>query len=91
MVTFEGTVRNGRVELDEPVDLPEGTRVMIEVLTPDEVFEYPHPLAPYDRDKEIALLREAYEDVQAGNPGMTVEEARARIVEECNLPPVEPE
>lgn len=29
-------------------------------------FDYPHPMAPYDREKEAALLRELIEDMQAG-------------------------
>lgn len=87
-MTLAGTIRNGRVELDAPMDWPEGTRVTVEVAAPDEVFEYPHPLAPYDREKEIALLRERYAEVKAGVPGMSVEEARASIARACNLPPV---
>jgi hypothetical protein len=90
-MTLEGKILNGRVELDAPADWPDGTRVTVEVAAPDEVFEYPHPLAPYDREKEIALLRERYAEVQAGVPGMTPEEAWASIVRECNLPPVPPE
>lgn len=86
-MTLEGTIVNGRVELDRPADWPDGTRVTVDVTVPEETFEYPHPLAPYDREKEIALLRERYEEVKAGVPGMTVEEARARIARECNLPP----
>ena len=88
MVILEGTIRNGRIVFDEPVDLPEGTRVMVEVAAPDEVFEYPHPLAPYDRDKEIALLREAYEDVKAGNPGMPLERFEAEFARRHGLPPI---
>jgi hypothetical protein len=57
------------VELDEPTALPDGTRVTVEVDAPDEVFEYPCPLAPYDREKEIALLRKRYAEVQAGARG----------------------
>ena len=90
-MTLEGTIRNGGVVLDKPVHWPEGSRVTIELAAADEVFEYPHPLAPYDRDREIALLRERYEEVKAGVPGMTLEEAKGKIAAECNLPPVPPE
>ncbi len=84
---LEGTIRNGRVELDEPLDWREGTRVTVEVSTvDDEVLEYPHPMAPYDREKELALLRAAYADVKAGVPGMPLEEAMNRIALECGLP-----
>jgi hypothetical protein len=87
-MTLTGTIRNGRVELDEPTDLPDGTRVTAEVVAPDEVFGYPHPLAPYDRVKEIALLREAYAEVKAGVPGMTLEQFAAEFEKKHGLPPV---
>ncbi len=69
-----GTIVNGRVELDTPTDLPDWTRVVsleaeeFEDLEDEEVYEYPHPLAPYDREKEIALLRERIAEVEAGVP-----------------------
>lgn len=87
-MTLEGTIRNGRVELDEPTDLPDGTRVTVEIAAPDEVFEYPHPLAPYDREKEIALLRDAYAEVKAGVPAMTLEQFAAEFEKKYGLPPV---
>ena len=71
-MALEGTVVNGRVELDDRTNLPDGTRVSIE---PIATFEYPHPMASYDREKEIALLRESIEDAKAGR-GESVE-ARA--------------
>lgn len=71
---LEGTVVNGHVQLDEPTSLPDGTRVSVE---PVEKYEYPHPMAPYDREKELALLRQAYADVQAGVPGISVDEMMA--------------
>ena len=60
-----GTVRNGRVEFDEPVTWPDGSKVTLQ-LDEDEVFEYPHPMAPYDREKEIEVLKESIEDMKAG-------------------------
>ena len=30
------------------------------------VVDYPNPMAPYDREKEAALLRESIADMQAG-------------------------
>ena len=60
-----GTVLNGRVEFDEPVAWPDGSKVRL-LLDTDEVFEYPHPMAPYDREKEIEGLLESIEDIQAG-------------------------
>lgn len=90
-MTREGTIRNGRVELDAPADWPEGTRVLVDAAAPDEVFEYPHPLAPYDREKEIALLREVYAEVQAGVPGMPLEQFEAEFAKKHGLPPIPPE
>ena len=57
-----GTVMNG-VIVPECSPPPDGTRVLFE---PTEVFEYPHPMAPYDHAKEVALLRESIEDAKAG-------------------------
>ncbi|OWK35973.1 hypothetical protein [Fimbriiglobus ruber] len=53
-------------------------------------FEYPHPLVPYDREKELAVLRESIEDMKAGR-GRPLEEAMAEIAKEFNLPPVKPD
>ena len=60
-----GTVLNGRVEFDEPVTWPDGSRVTL-ALDADEAFEYPHPMAPHDREKEIEGLLESIEDMKAG-------------------------
>lgn len=60
-----GTVRNGRVEFDGPVTWPDGTRVTL-VLEDDEDYVYPHPMAPYDHEKELAGLMESIEDMKAG-------------------------
>ena len=35
-MSFEGTIVNGHIELDAPVELPEGTRVRIEPVIADE-------------------------------------------------------
>ena len=77
-----GTIVNGRVELDTPAGLPDGTRIVtleFDEYEDDEVYEYPHPMAPYDRDKELALLRERIAEIDAGVPGMTVEEVFAAV------------
>ncbi len=60
-----GTVQNGRVEFDEPVTWPDGSKVTLQ-LEDREVYEYPHPMAPYDREKEIEGLLESIEDMKAG-------------------------
>jgi hypothetical protein len=70
-----GTVLNGVIVPDGPPP-PDGTRVMFEK---DDVFEYPHPLAPYDREKELALLRASIAEMDAGEQGRSVEEVFADI------------
>lgn len=84
-MALEGTVRNGVIVLDGGVKLPEGTRVWVE-----EEDDPAPPQEPYDREKELVLLREAIEDVKAGR-GMPFEEFMAKLAEELNLPPVPPE
>jgi hypothetical protein len=81
-----GTVVNGVIVPDSGASLPEGTRVRIE---PAVNFEYPHPLAPYDREKELALLRESIAEMKAGVPGIPLKEAMAQIAAKLNLPPAD--
>jgi hypothetical protein len=82
-MTLEGTVVNGMIVLDGGAQLPEGARVRVEVADPDDLAP---PQEPYDREKEVAILREALEDVRAGR-GMPFEEFMARLAAEYNLPP----
>ena len=51
------------IVLDGGAWLPEGERVRVEVADPDELAPPPEP---YDRDKELAILRESIEDMKAG-------------------------
>ena len=67
IMKLSGTIVNGQVHLDAPTELPDGTRVALWPQADFEVdFDYPHPMAPYDREKEAALLRESIADMQAG-------------------------
>jgi hypothetical protein len=80
-MTLEGTVVNGVIVPDAMARLPEGARVRIE-LADDDLFPPPEP---YDREKELVILREALEDAKAGRGT----EARAflrKLAEEYNLP-----
>jgi hypothetical protein len=86
-MTLEGTVVNGVIVLDGGVQLPEGERVRVEVTDPDDLAPPPEP---YDREKELAILRESLEDVRAGR-GMPFEEFMAKLAGEYQLPPVPPE
>jgi hypothetical protein len=54
-------------------------------------FEHPHPLAPYDCEKELALLRERIAETKAGVPGIPLRETMAQIAAELKLPSVEVE
>ena len=86
-MTLEGTVVNGVVVLDAGTQLPEGVRVYVELAEDDELFPPPEP---YDREKELAILRASLEDVKAGR-GVPFEEFMAKLAVELNLPPVPPE
>jgi len=86
-MTLEGTVMNGVIVLDGGARLPEGERVRVEVVDDDDLFPPPDP---YDREKELAILREALEDVKAGR-GTPFEEFMAKLAAEYKLPPLPPE
>jgi hypothetical protein len=52
MSAIRGTIRNGQVVLDEPADLPDGTRVTvgrepIELMTEDEQGDDPESIAAW--------------------------------------------
>lgn len=86
-MTLEGTVMNGVVVFDNTHRIPEGTRVRVDVEI-DEELPPDHPLAPYDRKAEVALLRERIAAGEAGGPVVPLREAMARIAKELNLPTV---
>ena len=78
---MSGIIVNGQVQLDQPADLPDGTRVTL--LSEDEFeeeFEHPHPLAPYDSEKESTLIRERIAAVQAGEKTIPLDEAMEQVV-----------
>jgi hypothetical protein len=82
-MTLEGTVMNGVIVLDGGARLPEGERVRIEVVDDDDDL-FPPP-EPYDREKELAILREALEDVKAGR-GTPARQFLKELAAELNLP-----
>ena len=84
----EGRVVNGAIILDDGSRLPEGVRVRLEV-----VAEFPddHPLAPYDREKERAAVRESIEAMKAGEPGIPFRQAMEELSRRHDLPPLPPE
>ncbi len=80
---LEGTIINGVIVLDGNAALPEGTRVRVELspkLPPD------HPHAPYDRETELALLRESYEDVLADRGGVEARKFLKEMAIRRNMP-----
>lgn len=70
-MVIAGTIQNGQVQLDVPADWPDGTRV---TLQREEVYEYPHPMAPYDREKELERIRAAIARREAGELGRDVDD-----------------
>ncbi len=86
-MTLEGAVVNGVIVLDGGAKLPEGTRVRVELADDDDLCPPPEP---YDREKELAILRQSLEDVKAGR-GAPFEEFMAKLAEDLKLPPVPPE
>lgn len=81
-MTIEGMVVNGTIVLDGGVQLPEGVRVRIEVTDPDDLAPPPEPC---DREQELAILREALEDVRAGR-GTPAREFLKELAAKHNLP-----
>ncbi len=81
-MTLEGTVVNGAIVLDGGVQLPDGARVRVELADPDDLAP---PAEPYDREQELAILREALEDVRAGR-GTPAREFLKELAAEFNLP-----
>ena len=77
-----GTIVNGRVELDTPTDLPEGTRVVSLEAEEFEDFYQDYPLPQESWEEHIADLRLRLAELDAGAPCMTVDEAFASIREE---------
>ena len=80
-MTLEGTIINGVIVLDGGARLPEGERVRIEVMDDDLA----PPPESYDREKELAILRESLEDVKARR-GRPAREVLKELAEKYNLP-----
>jgi hypothetical protein len=98
-MTLEGTVKNGALVPDSGLRLPEGTRLRYEIIEDPEDFDEldrmpcpdaslpdDHPHAPYNREKELAILRESIASMNAGEVGLPLDEAMAMIAKELNLP-----
>lgn len=81
---WAGTIVDGRVELDHPAELPNGTRVCVWVSVSGEAFGGP-PLEAEDREQELAILREALDDVRAGRGGVPHDVMMAEIATQFGL------
>ena len=79
-----GTVINGQVQLDEPANLPDGTRVTF--IEDDEDYGPPPPWAEETREEVIASLREALADIAAGR-GIPIDVLAAELKREFGVPP----
>jgi len=80
-----GTVVNGAVVPDAGLHLPEGSRIRLEVvedLPPD------HPMAPYDRDIEVALVLEAIAGLERGEPTIPLRRAFEELSRKHGLGPL---
>jgi hypothetical protein len=70
MTTIKATVRNGRIEVDEPLNLPDGTELLIPLPNGTEEGEEDRPMTP----DEIARVLTAIDRVE---PFVWTEEERA--------------
>ena len=96
-MTITGTVRNGAIIPDVAHPWPEGPRINLS-LAADESEEWPefdvsglppdHPMAPYNHEVGLALLRESIAEMKAGYPGRPLDDVMAEIAAKYNLPPV---
>ena len=84
---LEGTVIDGVVVPDSGLQLPEGARVRFELVgesdeddleLPDPSLPPDHPDAPYNREVELAILRESIAEMNAGG-GVPFEEFMAEL------------
>ena len=66
-MALAGTVVDGRVELDEPAKLPDGTRVRVDLEDDDDAVPS-HPAETYE--EHLAVLRQSVAEAKAGVGGV---------------------
>lgn len=96
-MTITGTVKNGAIVPDEPHSWPEGARISMS-LAEDTVEDWEdfdpstlppdHPMAEYNREVEVTLLRESIAEMEAGYPGRPIEEVFAELSAKYGLSPM---
>jgi len=84
IMAIEGTVVNGMVVFDGNPQLPEGARVRVELADADddlwdELAKAPPPPPTETYEEHLESLRKSIAAAQAGEKGMSVEEAFAEI------------
>ena len=72
-MTLLGTIVNGEIKLDQPANLPEGTRVTV-LLGADEDDFGPLPAASESHAEFMASLRESIAETAAGVRGRSVDD-----------------
>jgi hypothetical protein len=83
-----------RVRLEvvaQPAEVDEDDPELDELLVPDPSMPPDHPMAPYDRETELAILRASIEEVKAGVAGIPFRQAMEELSRKHNLPPLPPE
>ena len=79
-----GTIVNGKVVLDEPSSLPEGSRVTLLLEDDDEDFG-PPPMVTETHAEFLASLRESMDDVSNGRV-YPAEQVLRELAARHNLP-----
>jgi hypothetical protein len=84
-MTQTGIVVNGAIVPDGSTPLREGARCLFKL-----VDEFPpnHPMAPYDRDNEVAIIRASIADPE---PGIPLRQAFEELSRKHGLEPLPPE
>ena len=96
-MTITGTVVNGAVIPDAGTQFPEGARVHMALVDEceeewpdftDETFPPDHPMAPFNRELEIAILKESLESVKNGEVCIPLRQAFEEISKKHGLGPM---
>jgi hypothetical protein len=83
----EGT----RVQLNlvgETIEADEDDAELNKLVVPDPSLLPEHPMAPYNREVELAILRESIESMKAGEVGIPFRQAMEELSRKYNLPPL---
>ena len=101
-MTISGTVVNGAVVPDAGTHLPEGARIQMTFVDTEQIelemdgwsnpvdstLPLSHPMAPYNREVEIAIVRESIESVKHGEVGTPLRRAFEELSRKHGLGPL---